>query len=84
MRLMMDKMICLFHIYSIHPKYWDTLTLYHSCGLILTSQFDFILMSKISGWVLNSVDPDQMPGYSEWHLIWHYTVSQVTSNALGY
>ena len=47
----------LYSKYCIHPKYWDVLSIYHTCPKILNSHLD---VSKMLLYVWqNSVDPDQ-------------------------
>ena len=59
------------NVYRSYPKYWDTLTPYHTCPKILTSILCCLFMRlKRAGWVANSVDLDQTPQY----LIWVFTV----------
>ena len=55
------------HTYRIYPKYWDTLTQYHTCAKFWMSPVHYLLMCvKTAGLVANSVDPDQMPGSISW------------------
>ena len=46
--------------YHIYPKYLDALTPYHPCPKHWTFYY-WLMCLRTAGWVVNSVDPDQMP-----------------------
>ena len=57
------KKISIFSInYRINPKYWDTLSIYHTCLKIwiVHSTTSWCVLT-IAACMINSVDPDQMP-----------------------
>ena len=61
------------------PEFSDTLTSYHNYPKILGRSIYHLLMCKITGWMANSVDPDQTPLLRR--LILVYTVySDICSN----
>ena len=58
-----EFLFCL-HIsyYRNYPKYWYTLTPYHTCPKIWTSPFYYLVtLVQIAGCVANSVNPHPMP-----------------------
>ena len=70
--------------YGIYPKYSDTSTPYHICSKIWTSTIHYpMLCLKITGWVANSVDPDETPRSEASHLGLNCLLRPVCPNTYG-
>ena len=80
-------------LYRIYPKYSDTSSKPYFCSKNWTSTMYYpMLCLNISGWVANSVNPDEKPRSVASHLglhclpwtVWIYTVNTVYINVFVY
>ena len=71
-------------VYCIYPKYSDTSAPYHTCSEIWTSTIYYpMLCLKITGWMADSVDSDEMPHSAVSDLGIHCLLRPVCLNTYG-